>query len=411
MEGRPNGATFEEQNGFLTPAFFDNPYPYYGQLRAYDPVYWSEKTQSWLVTCHTDVSSGLRDRRFSVKRGNVNIDKLPGDMQDELHPLRSFYSLWLMYMDPPEHTRLRKLVSQALSPKAVEGMKPGIEDTINQHLERIDSRDRLDLVRDFTKPLSLTVMANIFDIPSDDYSQIEDWSNKLVGFLGMRDVDSDKARETQTALFELSAYLDPIFRDRRRNPKSDLISQLIVAREEDERLSKQEILAVCTNVLIDGHEPIANSIVNGALAFLQNPAQIERLNRDPLLVDSAVDEVLRYDPPFQYSARRATEDVQIGDKVIQGGQRVQFMLGAANRDPESFPNPDNFDISRTGSRHASFGFGSHYCVGAPLGRAVLSITFGKLNQRLPYLRLPKQQLEWHQSLGYRGLRSLQVINE
>ena len=145
MERRPNGTTFEEQNGFLTPAFFDNPYPYYRQLRAHDPVYWSEKTQSWLVTRHIDVSTGLRDGRFSVKRGNVNIDKLPGDIQNELHPLRYFYSLWLMYMDPPEHTRLRKLVGQALSPKVVEDMKPEIEDTIEQHLERIDGRDRITL--------------------------------------------------------------------------------------------------------------------------------------------------------------------------------------------------------------------------------------------------------------------------
>ncbi len=201
----------------------------------------------------------------------INIDTLPANVQDELHPLRSFYSLWLMYMDPPEHTRLRKLVGQALSPKVVEGMKPWIKDTIEQHLERIDGRDRIDLVKDFAKPLSLTAMANIFNIPPDGYSRIEEWSTELVGFLGMRNVYPDKARATQRALFELTDYLDPIFRERRRNPKNDLVSQLIIAREEDQSLNEQEILAVCTNVLVDGHEPIANSIVNGTLAFLQNP--------------------------------------------------------------------------------------------------------------------------------------------
>lgn len=411
MEKFPKNRTFEEQNGFLTPSFFDNPYPYYHKLREHDPVYWSQRTQSWLVTSYNEVSIGLRDKSFSVKRGNVNIDILPGDIQKKLHPLRSFYSSWLMYMDPPEHTRLRQLAGKALSPKMVDGMRSGIEETANQLLSSISNRKgSINLMSDFAKPLSISVMANMFNISSYSYSKIEKWSNELVGFLGMRNIDSEKARTSQAALLELMSYLVPIFQERQRNPKNDLISQLIVAKENDETLSEQEILAVCTNILIDGHEPIANAIGNGVLAFLQNPSQVERLNENSLLAESVVDEVLRYDPPFQYSARKATENIELGNKIVQKGQRVQFMLGAANRDPKFFPNPDNFDISRKGNKHTSFGFGSHYCIGATLGRAVLDIAFTQLSQRLPNFKLANQELVWHQSLGYRGLKSLYVLD-
>lgn len=408
MERGAPKPSFEETNGFMSPAFFDNPYPYYHKLRDHDPVYWSKKTKAWLVTDYETVSTGLRDKRLSVKRVKSNIEGLPPEAQRELTPLTSFYSEWMMYMDPPQHTRIRRTVSTALSPKMAEGMKDGINDTISNQLDKLRDRKSFDVIEDYAKPISLKVMADLFNIPPDDYAKIEGWSTQIVGFLGVNDTDPNRAFATQQAYFELVDFLQPLFEQRRANPQEDIISQLMVANEADRTIEGTEMTAVCANILVDGHEPMTNVIASGVLAFINDPSQRDLLAQDSALIDAAVDEVLRYEPPFQYSGRRATEDMVIGDKQVKKGQKVQFMLGAANRDPQVFDDPDTFNILRSPNKFTSFGFGSHYCIGAPIGRNVIAPALSRLLDEFPDLSLAPQQLEWHKSLGYRGLKSLKV---
>ena len=314
MEKGTRRPSFEETHGFMTPAFFDNPYPYYRQLRDHDPVYWSEKSQAWLVTDYQTVSSGLRDKRLSVKRVKSNLEGLPPETQEELAPLSSFYSEWLMYMDPPQHTRIRRTVGTALSPKMVDCMKSGINATVNHQLDKVKDRNGFDIVEDYAKPISLKVMADLFNIPPDDYAKIETWSTQIVGFLVVKDTNPDRAFATQRAFFELAGFLQPLFEERRTNPQSDIISQLMVANEAERRIEDTEMTAVCANILVDGHEPMTNVIASGVLSFINNPSQQALFRQDPTLIDSAVDEVLRYEPPFQYSGRRATEDMIIDSK-------------------------------------------------------------------------------------------------
>jgi cytochrome P450 len=396
------------EDNFLTPLFFQNPYPFYQILQEQEPVFWSEKKNAWMVTQYVDVSDGLRDPRLSVKRNAIRPVGLPNSISEELDPLRAFYSLWLMYLDPPTHTRLRKIANKAFTNQFVEDSKPAIKAVIEQTMSTLRANGYMEIMSEFASPFTVAGLASLLGIPEGDYPLVQNWSQKLVGFLGLGQFDLAKARETQQAYLALRDYLTPFIAYRRTTTNAtDLLFHLVNAQEHGQGLSDEELLATYANILIDGHEPIAYTVVAGMRLLLSNRDQYQQLVQNPSLIANAVEEIVRFEPPFQYAGRIAKEDLSIGGKLIKKGDKVLLMLGAANHDPAIFADPGSFDITRQVQKHRAFGFGTHYCLGAPFALAVLPEAFSSLLQ-LPELRLMTQEFEWLHSLGYRKLQSLQV---
>lgn len=396
----------DEVHGFLTSQFYDNPYAFYHILQDADPIHWSAKTNSWLITRYDDVANGLRDAAFSAKRGSSHLEAFPDDVRAELTPLSNFYSMWLMYMEEPDHGRVRRLINRPFSPETVEQQVASIQSKAIAILDGITTGNEVDILSQYATPLAVNTMGNMLGLPEPDHHFVTKWSHDLVGFLGAKG-DVEKGLAAQKTLVELTNYLDPIVGQNPNQIESNLLATLVTA-EQSGQISKPELLAVVANVLIDGHEPIANTIANGALALLENPAQLNLLRQRPNLMSSVVEEIIRFNPAFQYAARTAIQNVEIGGKQIIQGQRVQFMLGAANRDPRQFPNPNALDIQRSPNQHGSFGFGIHYCVGARIGRRTVDVAMTALLDKLPNIQLTEEKPQWVPSLGYRALTSLKV---
>lgn len=405
-ERRDIPINIEEQFSFMSTSFYDNPYPFYTALQQADPVHWSDKTKSWLVTRYDDVSSGLRDSAFSSKRSSSHLQLLSPEVQSELTPLSDFYSLWLMYMDEPDHSRLRRLINRPFSAESVERQVSVIQEHANNLLNRVDEGNDVDLLNDYAMPLGVSTIGNMLGLEEKDHDLIIQWSTDLVGFLGAKG-DIEKGRSAQKTLGQLSEYLESLIAKPVDQVDSDLL-QTLIAGEKQGIITKPELMAIVANVLIDGHEPIANTIANGVYSLLQHPDQMQLLRDKPESIESATEEIIRYEPAFQYSARTATEDVVMGDKQIRQGERVQFMLGAANRDAVQFTDPQRLDLLRTPNNHGSFGFGIHYCPGARLGRRTVQIGINTLLAKSPNLELTGVKPEWKESLGYRALKTLEV---
>lgn len=396
---------------FLTPTFYADPYSFYEELQISEPVHWSTKRKAWMVTKYEDVSSCLRDDRLSVQRNAVHTTGYSQEIQREFDPLRSFYSLWLMYLDDPTHGRIRRIVNKAFLPRVIESSKSFGRQYANMLITRLSEHKEMNVLADFATPLTIASLANLLGVPSSDYSLIKKWSDDLVGFLGLGGFNLDAARRTQQSMNQLSSYIDPLVTEREANIKDDLLSMLIYAKDEAKHLTRDELLATFANILIDGHEPVANVIANGLLALLTHPQQYYLLRDNPQLLASSIEEILRFDPPFQYSGRLAKEDLTVRDTPIKAGEKLLIMLGAANRDPDAFHAADVFNIARESNGHRSFGFGIHFCVGSALARYTLEAAFSALIGQLPKLSLPKQTIEWHSSLGYRGMKELHITWE
>jgi cytochrome P450 len=393
----------------LDSAFLYNPYRFYQDLRDHDPVYWSEFFNSWVITRYDDIVVGLRDPRLSVNRCDIYMGMLPEDVQKELESLRRFYSLWLMFSDPPDHIRVRKLLNRYFTPRTVANAAQFIQHQSNELLDIMQSEKQADLLHSFAHPLSVFVIASVLGVPTEDYDLIKKWSNDIVSFLGTGLPVADKGRQAQNSLFKMTNYFEELVSNRQVHPKNDLISSLILDRDKDGCLSSQELIAICANLLVDGHEPVSNLIGNGMLALLQYPEQLDILKKTPYLIGNAVEELLRYDCPFQYCARRTKEEIMIRGQRIEKNQRLLFMIGSGNRDPKYFQNPDRLDIGHSkNSKHLAFGLGTHYCVGAALGRLTIGVAISTLLDRSSKLSLMNYPIEWHRSLGYRGLRSLHI---
>jgi cytochrome P450 len=312
--------------------------------------------------------------------------------------------------DPPDHTRLRGLVSKAFTPRVVEALRPHIQTIVDGLLDRVRGAGKMDLVEDFAYPLPVIVICEMLGVPLEDRERFKTWGLDIARGLDAiwLPPDSDVARRSVAARHELAEYFRDLIGRRRTEPRADLLSGLIAAEEAGDKLSEEELLATCILLLVAGHETTVNLIGNGTLALLRNPDQLERLRRQPDLIGAAVEELLRYDGPVQRTARIPSEDVVIGGRTIPKGEMVMPFMGAADRDPAQFPDPDRLDIARADNRHLAFGWGIHFCLGAPLARVEGQIAIGTLVRRLPDLALATERPEFRQSLTLRGLSSLPV---
>ena len=387
----------------MDPAFVEDPYPTYHVLRSQDPVHHSP-LGFWVLTRYADVIAMLRDPRlikepiaaFVAARFGMAIP--PG------------LGLSMLDRDPPDHTRLRGLVSKAFTPKALESLRPRIQQIVDGLLDKVESRGEMDLVEEFAYPLPVIVICEMLGVPVKDHERFKHWGLDIARGLDaiMLPPDSEVGKRSMTGRKALAEYFRELIAERRAAPRGDMLSALIAAEEAGDKLDEDELLATCILLLVAGHETTVNLIGNGTLALLRHPEQLRRLRDEPALIGSAIEELLRYDGPVQRTARIPSEDVVIGGHTIPRGEMVMPFLGAANRDPAQFPDPDRLDITRVDNRHLSFGWGPHFCFGAPLARIEGQIVFETVLDRMKKLELDSAPLVWRTNLGLRGLTALPV---
>jgi cytochrome P450 len=389
----------------FTRAYLDDPYPVYARLRAEAPVYWSERYQRWFLTRYADIDASLRGPHWSANRLH-NIR--PPERETEIEPVVRVGSKQMLFADPPDHTRLRGLVSKTFTPRVVERMRTRVEQLVDALLDKVADKGEMDVIRDLAYPLPAIVILDVLGLPQEERDQFKAWSVDLANFLGNvvgdPEIDRQAVRGVVDAVDRFATLADEL----RQSPRDDLLTALVQAEEAGDRLSREELLANTMVLLLGGHETTTNLIGNGLLALLRHPDQLQRLRDDPSLLPTAVEEFLRYDGSIQSIARIATVDQEIRGKLIRAGQRVMTVLGAANRDPEQFERPDELDVGRHPNRHIAFGLGIHFCIGAPLARLEAPIAFRAILERFPNLRLATDRVEWQPNPIFRGLKALPV---
>ena len=397
--------TTVQYNPFTITAQAD-PYPQYHQLREADPVHWSELMSLWVLSRYQDIEFVLRDARFSANRRNSSnqLVQRAEEMQDRGLPFAN--ATTMLGADPPEHTRLRGLVSKVFTPRSVEAMRPRIQEIVDELLDATHDNEPFDLIERLAYPLPVIVIAGLLGVPPEHRADFKRWSDDLVATLGGPMVTPDVIERSRASQLEMADYFRGVIAERRKQPEDDLLSRLIAAEERGEVLSEDELLATCMLLLAAGNETTTNLIGNGMLALLRHPEQLQKLQNDPSLIESAVEEMLRFDGPVQATARVASEQVEVGGRTVEPGQIVFAILGAANRDPAVFAEPDTLDITREDNPHLAFGHGIHFCLGAPLARIEAQIAFRALLDRKPNPRLAIDEPEWNGNLILRGLKSL-----
>ena len=373
----------------LSPGLRANPYPVYEELRRKDPVHRMRLQDAWLLTDYADVDMVLRDNRRFNNAGR-EFGYIP--------------QVSMLDLDPPEHTRIRALLSHGFTPRAVAALEPRIRDTVDGLMANVQDKRRFDLIADLAFPLPVIVIAEMLGIPPEDREQFNEWSN-VVSLIVDPLLNERQVRQVQQAVDEVFTYFEAVAEERRRDPRDDLVSALVTAEVDGERLERDDLLVNLLLVLVAGNETTRNLIGNGVLALLQNPDEFQKLRADPELLDVAIDEFLRYDSPVQLDSRVAHEPIELRGKRIAPGQRVICILGAANRDPNAFPDPDRLDISRSAANHLAFGRGIHYCLGSPLARLEGRVAFEALLPRLGDLRLAEEP-QYRDQVTLRGLESL-----
>jgi len=378
----------------------DDPYPAYDRIRETGRVLWVEELGRWLVTGHREALAVLCHSRASSDRRRYEAAS-PGNGE-----AGGYRPSGLPFVDPPDHTRLRALVQQAFTPRAVEQLRPEVERLTDELLAAAGERGEADLIADFAGPLPAIVLAELLGIPSGDQELFRSWAMKVIETIDpvshrVLPGDGDRARA------DMTDYLAQVIAERRRRPADDLISGMVHAEESGQRLSGDELLEMCLLLAIVGLETTTNLIGNGMSALLSHPAELQRLQAEPGLTRTAVEELLRYDAPVQLAGRVAVDDIELDGGTLRPGQVVGLVLGAANRDPDAFPDPDRLDLTRTPNHHLAFGRGIHFCLGAPLARLEGPIAIAALVTRFPNVR-PAGEAKRRQNVHVRGFESLPV---
>ncbi|MCY3656611.1 MAG: cytochrome P450 [Chloroflexi bacterium] len=394
-------------NPFL-PSYQANPYPAYAALRAEDPVHFSAAIQAWVLTTHEDCERVLRDQETFSSSSDTASGQLATVLQQQRREFPLGEVPTVLNSDPPVHTRLRTLLNRAFTPRAIEGLRPHIEDIAASLLDDAGrAGGRFDAVTGFAQPLPIIVIAELLGVPPEDRDQLKVWSTAIANTTNVLNTE-DALAAAREATVELIAYMDEIVAQRRAAPGADIMTALVQAEEGGERLSHDELLAFSILLLLAGHETTTNLIGNGLLALTEHPEAAATLRAEPDLLPSAVEEFLRYDSSVQGAVRFARETVEIRGRTIDQGSTLLLLLGAANRDPAQFPEPDALDVARSPNRHLSFGRGVHFCLGAPLARLEGDVAFRALLDRFGELRVAEGGAERSGTLVLRGMGKLEL---
>jgi cytochrome P450 len=389
----------------LDPRVLADPYPLYHRLRTEAPVYWDPYLYAWVVTRYADIVTVLH--QFSAKCAPTP-EQLAAIGMPELGPVAQVMMRQMLFMDAPAHTRLRGLASMAFTPARVEALRSHIQDIVDTLMTPIMADGRMDVIADLAAPLPAIVTSEMLGVPTVDRDQLKQWSEDFAEVLGNFQHNPNRAARTLKCVEEMSAYFREAIHRCRTQPREGLVHSLVTAEIDGDRLTEEEVIANCIVTMVGAQETTTNLIGNGVLSLLRNPDQLQRLKEDLTLIPSAVEELLRYESPSQHTTRLAPEDTELGGKRIRKGQAVIVVMGAGNRDPQRFADPDRLDVGRRDNRHLAFGWASHFCFGAALARVEGQIAFHAIVSRLPELILEPGPLVWRENLGLRGLTSLPV---
>jgi unspecific monooxygenase len=391
------------------PAFVEDPYPAYAELRARGRVLYFEPTNQWLVPHHADVSALLRDRRlgrtYLHRFTHEEFGRTPPPPEHE--PFHTLNDHGMLDLEPPDHTRIRRLVSKAFTPRTVERLRPYVQRLAGELVDGLVRQGGGDLLADVAEPLPVAVIAEMLGIPEGDREQLRPWSAEICGMYELNPSEEVAARAVRASV-EFSAYLRELIAARRREPGDDLISGLIAAHEEGDRLTEQEMISTAVLLLNAGHEATVNATVNGWWALFCNPDQLAALRADHSLVPTAVEELMRYDTPLQLFERWVLDDIEIDGTTVPRGAEIAMLFGSANHDPAVFRAPGRLDLARRDNPHISFSAGIHYCIGAPLARIELAASLTALLTKAPALA-PAAAPERKPNFVIRGLKGLDVV--
>jgi len=382
-----------------------DPYPLYRRLREEDPVHWDPFLHAWVVTRYNDVMQVLSS--FSADR-TPTPEQLSRMGLGDLTPIAQVMVQQMLFMDAPAHTRLRGLCAEAFTPHRVEALRAHIQDIANRLLDKVQGAGRMEVIADFAAPLPAIVTAEMLGVPTSDHQQLKSWSADFAEMLGNFQHNPNRVMRVRRSLEGMLEYFRRMIAELRKKPRPGLINSLLTAEVQGDRLSDAEVIANSILTMVGGQETTTNLIGNGIVTLLRNPQEANRLRQDRSIIGSAVEELLRYESPSQYTGRLAPEDIEMGGKKISKRQAVLAVMGAANRDPERFPDPDRLDLTRKDNRHVAFGWGPHFCFGAPLARIEGQIAFATVLERLHDMRLDPEPLVWRENLGLRGLTALPV---
>jgi hypothetical protein len=404
--------TAPAKKAVFTEEVLQDPYPTYARMHEEGPLHYVDvgnKWAVWSIFSHAECSSIAKDPRLSAKRAKQMLLPLPLSRQAEFSELARMFSLWLIFMDPPEHTRLRKLLNKGFLAAALEGLRPQVEAIVDQMLKPLQHGSEVDLMREFANPLPIRIILEMLGIPQELRDTFVEWSRAIAAFRGNPNRTVEEAKAAQDALVELTEFFRKTVAERRRNKGNDLISLLIDIEEEGEVLTEEELYAQCIALLFAGHETTRNLIGNGMYTLLQHPEETEELREKPDMIRQAVEEILRYESPVQFTARVLKEDIEVCGQRIPKKWTILCMLGAANRDPKKFNEPNRLNLKRLNNEHLAFSAGPHFCIGAQLARLEGQVALLNLAQRFPKMKLTGPKPEWASTFGLRGLKSLPVV--
>ena len=399
----------------LAPEILHDPYPAYRWLQTHDPVHWGapgdpQTTGCWYLTRYADVVAALKEPRLGREIWRVLPERAPTTVSETQRPIHEMSKQWMVLRDPPAHTQLRSLVQRVFTPRMIERLTPRMDAVVNRLLDQVRDQGRMELLTAFALPLPVTIIAEMLGVPPADQALFMPWSRALAAVIEFEQNDAVLAQGSE-AVLALAAYLRDIIAERRRRSQEDLISALVTLEDEGKRPDDDVLIGTLTQLLFGGNEPVVHLIGNGLLALLNHPAQLAQLRNEPQLLDTAIDELMRYDSSVQMTFRYALEDVPFGGKLLRQGDQIAIVMGAANRDAEQFADPDQLDLARSPNRHMSLGVGIHYCIGGALAKAEAKAAFTGLLQQLPDLALATTDLTWRKAVAVRGLTQLPVVWE
>jgi cytochrome P450 len=403
VSSEPGNTALLSLTQLLDPEVLANPYPLFRRLRNEDPIHWDPFLHAWIVTRYADVVTVLHD--FSANR-TPTPEHLARIGLEELVPIAQVMVKQMLFLDPQAHTRIRRLASYAFTPGRVQVLRDHIRDIVKTLLDGVVANSAMDVIADLAEPLPYTVTAEMLGVPVEDAPQLKAWSQDFAEMLGNFQHNPERAPKVRRSVEEMSRYFHSAIREIRRHPREGLIYSFLTAEVEGDRCTEEEVVANTIVTMVGGQETTTNLIGNGVLTLLRHPDELARLRTDPSLIPSAVEEMLRYEPPSQHTGRLAPRDVVLGGKRILKRQAAIAVMAAGNRDPERFPEPDRFDISRKDNRHLSFGWAAHFCFGAALARIEGQVCFEEMLRRLPNWSLAETRFEWRTNLGLRGLTRL-----
>lgn len=390
------------------PQVLADPFALYRRMQDEDPCHWSPRLKAWVLTRYEDVRAVCLDGGMSSDRLRPYFATLPPEEARRIAAIMKYLSLWMVFRDPPEHTRLRRLTGKVFHVKSMHAMRPRIESLMRWLMDAIGEHATFDFVGDFAGPLPALVIMDMLGVPREELGRVKRLSDDIALFIGSSRMAQEKYDIAEAATREMASFFRGMIAARRAQPQPDLLSELVALEDGGDRLSEDELVASCILLLFAGHETTTNHIANGLLALLRFPGEMARLRADASLAPAAVEELLRFDGPNGAQVRIVREAHERHGKRLSPGDRVFILLNAANRDPRAYPDPDRLDLQRAGPPHLAFGFGLHICLGFPLARLEGQIALPAVLARWPGLELTGAPLEWLNSMVFRGVKSLPV---